>query len=139
MEGRWKYSIDKERELRIRALLEVQNHLTLEEATNQADLHKQSFKIRKRISQVLIGEVDKVHGVATWMNVLQQQHQAKVECQKTTEPPVIDMGKGKGIVGVETLVKANISTEPVIVDITRDIGGDLTPSTLLVSPVKGKT
>lgn len=78
IEERWKASMDREKEPRIRALLEIQNHLTLDEATQQAELNKQNFLLKKRIGLLMIGETEKVHdeGIAIWTKFLQTQQQA---------------------------------------------------------------
>lgn len=87
IEGRWKTALATEKELIIKALMEVQHDLDLDQASLVVEVCIQHFKIRNRTGRVVVGEFGAVHaeGVALWKKIMDQQKEDEEKIEKETK------------------------------------------------------
>lgn len=87
IEGRWNSTLAIEKELRIKALMEVQHELDFDQASLMAEECIQHFKISNRTGRVAVGEIREVHteGVALWKEIMDQQKKVEEEIEQETK------------------------------------------------------
>lgn len=101
IEGRWKTALATEKELRIKALMEVQHEFDHDQASLVVEACTQHFRTRNRTGRVVVGEVGAVHaeGLAFWKKIMDQQKEAEDEIEKETKQDhgaaALDKGKAK--------------------------------------------